>query len=317
MFAKLFDDISVRSLANAIGFSALTLGFLFFLPFEPLMFQMWGYTFSYMQWFSYAVVISIVFGVSFAFNEFTNRAYLFKGQNHLLICFVLLSFTTLLAPQTYPYVVSLPLGLLFFLKLSGLFSNKNTRFISFDAGLLAGFFSLVYPPALLLIPIQIVLTLFLGKLGPRQLIIIILGVCAGVSFPAFVGSWFGSNLLSPWWQGILSINFSISAYQHLSYGTLIPLALAIFIAFFNLPLLINKANMQQKAAYTFWYLGMLLCLLPLLVLNHKPLFMGFLIFPLAWVFSKVLSENSNKWLRDSIYLLLFGAAAWQVFTVWP
>jgi len=312
MFAKLFDHISVGSLVNALTFTLLLLSAVFLLPVESLQIKILGLSLELPSLPTQLLAVVIPLIIAAAFNEYTNRTRLFNGHNHLMVCVGFLVFAALLAAGAFEALVLLPIAFVFYWKLSQLVRVKSAKYLSFDIGLLIGFFSLLYPPLLGLYPLQLMLTLFQGKLSARAFMSGFLGLCAGVFFPAFVSSWFGFNLLTYWLAGLQKISLSINAFAQLSMWTLVPLALLLLAVLQKLPVLLSRANNMQRVTYSFWYLALVGVLVLLLFLSSKILWMVFLIPPFAWVISKVLAESSNKWFRDSLYLLLAAAALIQL-----
>lgn len=315
MFAKLFDHISLRSLINALSISLLVLASIFFLPLGLIKLSVLGYSYLLPAWLSSALAFFCCGLCAFVFNETQNRRRLFTSQNHLSVLLVLLLFSTHLATNNLHLVVLLPLALLFFNKLSKLVSVADAKYLCFDLGLLAGIYSLLYGQLIFLFALALLAALFESKLSIRSLIALLLGLIGGVSFIAAIGVFFELNIFKMWFTQLASIQLNFTPYNGLEWLTIGVILLLVVISYFSIPMLINKANVLQRSKYVLWFMAQSALLVFTLIFNDKAILSLFLIFPIAWLLSKVLLEAKNKWFRDSIYVLLLCAGVYQALSL--
>jgi hypothetical protein len=315
MFAKLFDHISLRSLINALSFSLLVLACIFFLPLGLLKLSVLGYSYILPAWLSLTVVLFACGFFSFLFNETQNRKRFFTGQNHLLVVLVLLLFSTQLATNNLHIVVLLPLALLFFNKLSKLVSVVDAKYLCFDLGLLAGLYSLLYGQLIFLFVLALLAALFESKLSIRSLTASILGLIGGVSFVAAIGVFVDLDIYKMWFAQLASIQLEFAPYSGLEWLTVGLILVLIALTYFSIPMLLNKANVLQRGKYTLWFMVQSALVVFTLIFNEKAVLSLFLLFPVAWLISKVLLEAKNKWFRDSLYLILLSAGVYQALSL--
>lgn len=304
MFARLFDNISIRSLFNSLVLAGLLAGLAFLQPapaesFSPLkgLFKVPGSWLPLLGW-----VMALLSGA--VFTEFLNRRRIFPGNHHFTVIFVALSCAFLQLPQASDGWWYLPIHMYFVYKILDLQGARDGRYILFDLGAAAGILVFFHWHFLFYLPLGWILALLQGLLSPKSTIASLLGF-TGMAFTGGVlgDAWGFSawSLLVEQWQTMQwewGLQFSWSSIY------LIPMGLLLGLALFQYPGRMSRANAMQRQTFQLWYLLFLYGLAGWLFLGDKILWTGLSIIPFSWILASFQGYQKNGWIRDTVYLLI-------------
>lgn len=304
MIAKLFDQISVSSLLNAVGFSLLLHLSMLWLPSPApdLLPQPAEFT-----WLFKALTIVVGFIAVLIFNENNNRSRRFDGHNHLLVVTSCLALVLLHYNDFAEAPFLMLAAILWLIKLKRLLDFKDTRYLYFELGLLVGFFTFLSGGLIFLLPISWILGIMLSQLNGRAWLASVLGAAAMSYLLVAVSAWFGWDLWSHLISELRGIELFWRPGEFLVYSSVLPLGFLFLVALVYFPSLVNRANNFQRSALTFWYSFMLMSLAAWALLENKLYWAAFLSLSLGWILALIIANGSNKWWRSFLYLLLFTA----------
>lgn len=308
MIAKLFDRISIQSLVYSYSLSILVLISAFWLPPSDVTFAFLNQNLVIPANFAWPVASLCTFFSGLVLNEVLNKQRMFYGNYHVLPIFCAVAIALFSGNQEIKASFSLLVLLVFYLKVYRLIFQSDSKYHYFEIGLVAGLFSFWFADFLILLPISWLTGLVLGKLNFRSIISNVIGAVASIYLVIALVGFFKINLWKNWVGELSKLTFSFS-FNLTNQWAFIPLGAILLLVFFQLPQLNNRGNNMQRQAVALWYVLLILALAGFVFFENKAFYLGLLLFPFGRLAALFVSSNTNFWLRNSIYLLLFASVA--------
>jgi len=242
---------------------------------------------------------------AFIFNEAQNRLYIFGGNYHATFIAVIASLSLFVGLNNSEDYWLLAVGLLLLLLLQGLVQREQRiEQAIFLISLLAGFISYLVPEAVFFSLIILVTLLINAKLSVKAFAAIILGYGAASYFVVAIEGWFGIDAFSYYKNSLTSVSFGLpSANWFTNYGLLIWPLLAIF-SILTLLSYKKRLNNVQRKMVDLWVSLIVLLVLASFSLGNKTFWLSMLVFSIAYALSISIEAVQNRWVKDSIYLLI-------------
>lgn len=304
MFASLFDQINLRSTANAAILLLLVLGSYLFLSPGSLNLDLPGWTANWSGPWVRGGLASLLLIQAFYLNEYLNRLRLFTGHNHSAVILALWSSGVLLWGDAGVWVIK-SYFLIWTLQLLMRFIHaKELRYTLFDLGLFLGALSFWEPSFLWLLPLSWILALSLGQLQPRSFASSLLGTVAVVFFISAVSGQVNLDLWANWTEQLKALRPQLLEGQALLKAPTLLWLAYLACSLFLLPSVLSKTNIEQRQSIQIWVILALFALLGWAFLSDKYFWQSLGILAGAPLLAIELRQIGNRWLRDGIYLLL-------------
>lgn len=304
MFARLFDQINLRSTANAALLLLLALCSFVFLANDPFTLHFWSKSIQIPAYTGRAIAALLLLVQAFYLNEYINRRHLFEGHNHTVVILGLWSGAVLLWSSHSEWLVKSFFLISSLQMIMRFIHAKELRYVFFNLGLFIGLVSFWEPALLWMLPIAWILALSLGQLHPRAFASNLLGLTAMVFFGVSVVYFFGIDAWSIWLQQLRELGPALIAKSELSQPPqwiwLIYLGLTLLL----LPSALNKTNNEQRQSIQIWVILMTFALLGWLLLNQKGFWLSLGILSGSLLLAIELRQIANRWIRDGLYLVL-------------
>jgi hypothetical protein len=317
MFAKLFSNIGIRSMLNSIGLSLLVCISIFWIDDKLLAVNsirlFYGLGISAL-WAKIIFVLSLLL-FAFVFNEAQNRLRIFDGNYHSMFIAVIASLSLFVGLNNSGSFWLLAVGLLFLLFLQVLVRRENRiEEAVFLLSLLAGFLSYQVPEAIFFAIIILVTLLISAKFTAKSLVAIVLGYGAATYFVVAIEGWFGIDAFSSYKSSLTDLSFALpSAGGINNYGLLIWPILAIF-SILTLLSYKKRLNSMQRKVVNLWLSLIVLLMFASFSLGSKTFWLSMLVYSIAYALSLSIETVRNRWLKDSVYLLVL-LAFFSVFLI--
>ncbi len=242
---------------------------------------------------------------AFIFNEAQNRLHIFEGNYHSTFIAVIASLSLFVGLNDSASYWLLGLGLILLLFLQALVQRENRiEEVVFLLSLLAGFVSYQVPEAIFFAIIILATILLSAKFTAKSLAAIILGYGAATYFVVAVEGWFGVDAFTSYKNSLTALSFGLPSVSWIdNYGLLIWPMLAIFSILVLLSFKKRLNNLQRKVV-DLWVILMLLLILASFSLGNKTFWLSMLVYSIAYALSLTIEALQNRWLKDSIYLLV-------------
>lgn len=242
---------------------------------------------------------------AFIFNEAQNRLHIFEGNYHSTFIAVIASLSLFVGLNDSASYWLLGLGLILLLFLQALVQRENRiEEVVFLLSLLAGFVSYQVPEAIFFAIIILATLLLSAKFTAKSLAAIILGYGAATYFVVAVEGWFGVDAFTSYKNSLTALSFGLPSVSWIdNYGLLIWPMLAIFSILVLLSFKKRLNNLQRKVV-DLWVILMLLLILASFSLGNKTFWLSMLVYSIAYALSLTIEALQNRWLKDSIYLLV-------------
>lgn len=242
---------------------------------------------------------------AFIFNEAQNRLHIFEGNYHSTFIAVIASLSLFVGLNDSASYWLLGLGLILLLFLQALVQRENRiEEVVFLLSLLAGFVSYQVPEAIFFAIIILATLLLSAKFTAKSLAAIILGYGAATYFVVAVEGWFGVDAFTSYKNSLTALSFGLPSVSWIdNYGLLIWPMLAIFSILVLLSFKKRLNNLQRKVV-DLWVILMLLLILASFSLGNKTFWLSMLVYSIAYALSLTIEAVQNRWLKDSIYLLV-------------
>ena len=242
---------------------------------------------------------------AFVFNEAQNRLYIFEGNYHSMLISVIASLSLFVGLNNSADYWLLAVGLLLLLLLQALVQREQMlEQAIFLISLLAGFISYLVPEAIFFALIILVTLLINAKFSVKSFAAIILGYGAATYFVVAVEGWFGIDAFSYYKNSLAGLSFGLPSNNWITnYGLLIWPLLAVFCLFSLLSYKKRLNNVQRKVV-DLWLSLIVLLILASLSLGNKAFWLSMLVYSVSYALSLSIGAVQNKWIKDSIYLLI-------------
>jgi hypothetical protein len=307
MFARLFSNIGIRSMLNSIALSLLVCLSIFWIDDKLLVVNSISLASNQSIspfWAKIIFVLSILL-FAFIFNEAQNRLHIFEGNYHSTFIAVIASLSLFVGLNDSPSYWLLGLGLILLLFLQALVQRESRiEEAVFLLSLLAGFVSYQVPEAIFFAIIILATLLLSAKFTAKSLAAIILGYGAATYFVVAVEGWFGVDVFTSYKNSLTALSFGLPSVSWIdNYGLLIWPMLAIFSILVLLSLKKRLNNLQRKVI-DLWVILVLLLILASFSLGNKTFWLSMLVYSIAYALSLTIEAVQNRWVKDSIYLLV-------------
>jgi len=255
-------------------------------------------------WAKIIFVLSILL-FAFIFNEAQNRLHIFEGNYHSTFIGVIASLSLFVGLNDSPSYWLLGLGLILLLFLQALVQRESRiEEAVFLLSLLAGFVSYQVPEAIFFAIIILATLLLSAKFTAKSLAAIILGYGAATYFVVAVEGWFGVDVFTSYKNSLSALSFGLPSVSWIdNYGLLIWPMLAIFSILVLLSFKKRLNNLQRKVI-DLWVILVILLILASFSLGNKTFWLSMLVYSIAYALSLTIEAVQNRWVKDSIYLLV-------------
>ncbi len=305
MFARLFNNIGLRSLVNALGL-CLLLSFAFW--WAPPHLMAW-LPYTDLSWHNlgplgfYLIFLLFTVGSAFAFNEWQNDQHVFAGNYYYFLYFFLGANLLYVYWSFSAYLLSLPLLLLLISIARRVTLPKiDLSRLNFLAAFLVGLLSFFESEAVYLLSIPLLLSLFFGGLSLQSFGALLLGYGATLYFALALDFFFDWTLIDQslgQWSELTWQMIDWPAQQLFGLGALtLHVLISLLVAYSQSA----RYNNEQKASLGFWLLLLLLGIAAVLILEHKGLWLSLCLFPYAFFTARALQSLENHWLKDALAL---------------
>jgi len=193
----------------------------------------------------------------------------------------------------------------------------------FLLSLLAGFVSYQVPEAIFFAIIILATLLLSAKFTAKSLAAIILGYGAATYFVVAVEGWFGVDVFTSYKNSLSALSFGLPSVSWIdNYGLLIWPMLAIFSILVLLSFKKRLNNLQRKVI-DLWVILVILLILASFSLGNKTFWLSMLVYSIAYALSLTIEAVQNRWVKDSIYLLVLLSLysifliTWVWREIWP
>ena len=307
MFARLLSNIGIRSMLNSIGLSLLLCVVIFWVE-DKLLVVKWidmGFDLKISVFWSKIIFIFCLLLCAFVFNEAQNRLYIFAGNYHSMFIAVIASLSLFVGINNSGDYWLLAIGLLLLLLLQALVQREHmVEQAVFLISLLAGFISYLVPEAIFFALIILITLLINAKFSVKSFAAIILGYGAASYFVVAVEGWFGLDAFSYYKDSLADLSFGLPSNNWIAnYGLLIWPLLAVY-SLFSLLSYKKRLNNVQRKVVDLWLSLIVLLILASFSLGNKAFWLSMLVYSVAYTLSLSISAVQNKWIKDSIYLLI-------------
>ena len=242
---------------------------------------------------------------AFIFNEAQNRLHIFEGNYHSTFIAVIASLSMFVGLNDSPSYWLLGLGLILLLLLQALVQRESRiEEAVFVLSLLAGFVSYQVPEAIFFAIIILATLLLSAKFTAKSLAAIILGYGAATYFVVAVEGWFGVDVFTSYKNSLTALSFGLPSVSWIdNYGLLIWPMLAVFSILVLLSIK-NRLNNLQRKVVDLWVILIVLLILASFSLGNKTFWLSMLVYSIAYALSLTIEAVQNRWVKDSIYLLV-------------
>ena len=242
---------------------------------------------------------------AFIFNEAQNRLHIFEGNYHSTFIAVIASLSLFVGLNDNPSYWLLGLGLILLLLLQALVQRESRiEEAVFVLSLLAGFVSYQVPEAIFFAVIILATLLLSAKFTAKSLAAIILGYGAATYFVVAVEGWFGVDVFTSYKNSLTALSFGLPSVSWIdNYGLLIWPMLAVFSILVLLSIK-NRLNNLQRKVVDLWVILIVLLILASFSLGNKTFWLSMLVYSIAYALSLTIEAVQNRWVKDSIYLLV-------------
>lgn len=315
MLAKLFNNISIPSLARAIFFSALfaILSVLWISPAgDSLVMAIsdgeilpWGY--------KLCMVLSVVL-VAFGLNTGINIIGFLKQDYQFLVVYTLLVLGMLITGGgSIELILSLSLGALMFYRLLQLVETIDPSYILFDSGVLLALSTLLIPESAFLLLIIWLATFNFGHGGVRTFLMPLMGA-AGLYFMVFTFLY--------WLTDINLLDFMVDRFASLQFGfhlkntrnaiVYIPFLIVCIPALLETAQIYGKANVKKRQVFTLLMVISVLIILAGTFVKNSPNLWIWLSIPMSALVVNLIHYRKKNWQKDIFYLLLISFLALSI-----
>jgi len=312
MLAKLFNNISIPSLARALFFAVLSsvLAAVWSnIPYQGLALVVIEAEVA--PWVYRLMVAVIPVVVGYALNSGINASGFLKQSYQFLPVYTMLTLGLfLVAEGSFELLTALPLGAILVYRLIVLVKSINPSYILFDTGVLTGIMALLVPEAACFLVLIWLATFNFGHGGVRTFLMPVMGAGA-VYFLAFP--------LLYWISGSNGVEFLINRYSAMEFGfhlkdtkhalVYIPLILVIVPSLLETVQVYGKASVQKRQLFTFLVEAALLIVIGGTFVKNSPNLWVWLSIPLAILVVNLINYRKKKWQKDLVYLMLIAFLA--------
>jgi len=261
-----------------------------------------------LPWVSHYVSLLIILFSGFFFNKITQNINLFKGIHSLIVLFfgLLLSFNPENLVLT-PFLISIPFSL-YSLNLLLTQSKGNVSLQDvFNASFSIGISTLIYFPAIVLIPISLTSLAYLNQAQWRSFLITFIGFLTPFLFSDTII--YSLILNQPLFYNTWTSN--ISTLNLTNYGSFYASTTLLGLLLIQLLVYLKAASKSiikiRKSLYLmFYYLIIGVLMAGFLTTNH-PNLINLIVFPGAIVLTEFQVEAKKWWLKDLLFLGLLAA----------
>ena len=307
MLAKLFNNISIPSLARAVIFAVLVsvLSVIWLASTqEELVIGLFDVDVSLAMYKGLLPVI--VLAVAFGLNSGINYVGFLKQDYQFLPVFVLLTLGMFMAGSgSIELLLSLPLGTLLFYRLLMLVGAVDPSYILFDSGVLLGLMTMLLPESAFFLLIIWIATFNFGHAGLRTFIMPVLGLAAIYFMISTLLFWLsdidGPGYLMERFSG-LEIGFHFRDIRHV--WVYIPLVLACIPALLETAQVYGKANVKKRQVFTFFLVVSLLLIAAGTFVEESENLWIWLSIPISALIVNLIHYRQKNWQKDIFYLLL-------------
>lgn len=307
MLAKLFNNISVPSLARAMGFSLLVLLALALLsPQHSFYFHFAGHTWAIGRIWYQAIQVVVILTSAWWFNSSINVLGFLKNDYQLIPVFTLIITAIFFVNDSLELLLIMPLVILLMLRLLSISQSVVDSYALFDVGSIIALTTLLVPETILFLPVCWLAVWAFGRLYFRALLMPLVGMVA-VWFVAYaVVLWFVPVSPSTLVVGILSqveIGLQPSGYSE-TWWRFLPLLAVAVPALIEMMRAYGKASVYKRQCFSFlFYFFLLFLVAGSFVPGHGHIWL-WLALPLSVFVVNLLHYAKKNWLKDVVYALL-------------
>lgn len=317
MLAKLFDNISIPSLARALLFAVLVsvLSILWISP-SPEDLRIVLFQFDVSPVLFKVLLVTVIVAVAFGLNSGVNAVGFLKQDYQLLPVFVLLTLAMFIAgPGSVELLLALPLGAVLVYRLLMLVGTIDPSYILFDSGVLIGLMTMLVPESAFLFIVIWLATFNFGHAGLRTFIMPVIGLS---------GVYFMISTLLYWLTDISGPEYLLGRFREVDMGfhfddtrnvwVYIPLLAAVVPALLETAQVYGKANVKKRQVFTFFMVFSLVMVVAGTFVKQSSNLWIWLSIPLSALVVNLIHYRQKKWQKDVFYVLLIAFLVLSVFS---
>ena len=307
MLAKLFNNISIPSLARAIFFSALLaiLSVLWISPVRESL-EVGLFNGEMLPWAYKSCIAVLAVLVAFGLNSGINSIGFLKQDYQFIVVYTLLVLGMLITGVgSIELILSLPLGALMLYRLLQLVETIEPSYILFDSGVLLALMSLLVPESVFLLLIIWVATFNFGHGGVRTFLMPLMGA-AGLYFMAFTFLYWLTdiNLLGFMMDRFTSLEFGFHLKDTRNSIVYLPFLIVCIPALLETAQIYGKANVKKRQVFTFLMVISVLIILAGTFVKNSPNLWIWLSIPMSALLVNLIHYRKKNWQKDIFYLLM-------------
>lgn len=306
MLAKLFNNISIPSLARALAFLVtICVVSVIFYTAPPSTLHLGFPDIALTPFWFFTLLLIFIPGLALAFNTGINQLGFLKNDYQVIPIFGLILLPVFLLNGNVALLLSMPFIILLMLRLMWLVKSIDPSYILFDAGVLIGLSALLVPELLFFMLIAWLATINFGHFNIRTFLMPIIGLSAIYFFLFTLLYWiFDINGLEYLLKSIGNIVPGFHFSDIRKVWVYIPLAISALPALLETTQVYGKANVQKRQIFTFLSLSFLLLLLGGVFIEISSTLWIWTALPISAFVVNLIHYRRKAWQRDIYYLLL-------------